>query len=139
MIEFVNHKDFRLSDPSFYANWLSSVITEEQHIEGEVSVVFYNDNQLLELNVSHLNHNTLTDIITFDYSQDKYLSGDLCISFERVQDNATKYGVSFPDEIARVMVHGILHLCGYKDKTKEHKATMTQKEDYYLSKLRLNL
>ncbi len=139
MIEFVNHKDFRLSNPSFYAKWLSSVITEEQHIEGEVSVVFYNDNQLLELNASHLNHNTFTDIITFDYSQDKYLSGDLCISFERVQDNATKYGVSFPDEIARVMVHGILHLCGYKDKTKEDKATMTQKEDYYLSKLRLSL
>ena len=139
MIEFVNHKDFTLSSPSCYAKWLSAVIVEEQFIEGEVSVVFYTDSQLFDLNIRHLKHDTFTDIITFDYSQGKILSGDLCISFQRVQDNAVIYDVSFSDEIARVMVHGVLHLCGYKDKTKEDQTTMTQKEDYYLSKLRLNI
>ena len=139
MIEFVNHKDFTLSSSSCYAKWLSAVIVEEQFIEGEVSVVFYNDSQLFDLNIRHLKHDTLTDIITFEYSQGKILSGDLCISFQRVQDNAAIYDVSFSDEIARVMVHGVLHLCGYKDKTKEDQTTMTQKEDYYLSKLRLNI
>lgn len=139
MIEFVNHKDFTLSSSSCYAKWLSAVIVEEQFIEGEVSVVFYTDSQLFDLNIRHLKHDTFTDIITFDYSQGKILSGDLCISFQRVQDNAVIYDVSFSDEIARVMVHGVLHLCGYKDKTKEDQTTMTQKEDYYLSKLRLNI
>lgn len=139
MIEFVNHKDFTLSSSSCYAKWLSAVIVEEQFIEGEVFVVFYTDSQLFDLNIRHLKHDTFTDIITFDYSQGKILSGDLCISFQRVQDNAAIYDVSFSDEIARVMVHGVLHLCGYKDKTKEDQTTMTQKEDYYLSKLRLNI
>lgn len=139
MIEFVNHKDFTLSNSSIYAKWLSAVIAEEQFIEGEVSVVFYSDNQLYDLNIRHLNHDSLTDIITFDYTQGRNLSGDLCISFQRVQENAAKYGVSDFNELGRVMVHGILHLCGFNDKTKEDQTTMTQKEDYYLSKLGLNL
>ena len=88
---------------------------------------------LLKLNIKHLNHNTLTDIISFDDTLGKLISGDIFISIDRVKENANKYNVSFIDELHRVMIHGILHFCKYNDKGKEDKLQMREKEDYYLS------
>ena len=97
--------------------------------------MFCDDNYLHKLNVEFLQHDTLTDIISFDYSVGKELHGDIFISIERVEDNAQDLGVDFEAELHRVMMHGILHYCGYKDKSKEDKKLMRQKEDFYLSKL----
>ena len=97
--------------------------------------MFCDDNYLHKLNVDFLQHDTLTDIISFDYSVGKELHGDIFISIERVKDNAQDLGVDFETELHRVMIHGILHYCGYKDKSKEDKMVMRQKEDFYLSKL----
>ncbi len=137
MIEFISHVDFNLPNNKEYFAWLSSIVSEEDFTLGDLSIVFCSDDQLLELNVSYLNHNTLTDVITFDYTQSKSISGDVCISIERVKDNAQAYGTTFMSELSRVMAHGVLHLCGYKDKTASDKLTMRLKEDYYLSSLHL--
>lgn len=137
MIEFISHVDFNLPNNKEYFAWLSSIVSEEDFTLGDLSIVFCSDDQLLELNVSYLNHNTLTDVITFDYTQNKSISGDVCISIERVKDNAQTYGTTFMSELSRVMAHGVLHLCGYKDKTASDKLTMRLKEDYYLSSLHL--
>ncbi len=88
---------------------------------------------MLGLNIKHLKHNTLTDIISFDYTLGKILSGDIFISVDRVKENALEYKVKVDDELQRVIIHGILHFCGYKDKTKDDKRLMRKKEDYYLS------
>ena len=114
-------------------DWLLEAIMEENRKAGEISYVFCDDEYLLKKNVKYLKHNTLTDIISFDYSTGKLISGDIFISIERVYENAEDFGVSFNDELHRVMIHGILHFCGFKDKTKEEKTLMRSKEDYYLS------
>ena len=100
---------------------------------GEIVYVFCNDAYLLKKNIEFLNHNTLTDVITFDYCKKDIISGDILISIERVKDNSRTYGVEFLTELDRVMVHGLLHLLEYKDKTKEEIKTMRAKENYYLS------
>ena len=115
------------------SKWITDLILKEGLKEGDINYIFCNDDYLLEKNVKYLNHNELTDIITFDYSIGKLLSGDIFISIERVKDNAISYNVEVKDELQRVMVHGVLHLCGYKDKSKEEKSLMRDKEDYYLS------
>ena len=139
MIDFISHKDFAFSKSSNYSKWLVDLILEEQFEPGELTIIFHNDNELLAMNLKYLNHDTLTDIITFDYSQGRILSGDICISFERVRENAYIYGVTFQSELARVMAHGILHLCGYNDKTKSETHVMRSKENYYVSKLQLDI
>lgn len=139
MIDFISHKDFALSKFPNYSKWLIDLIQEEQFEPGELTIIFHNDKELLAMNLKYLNHDTLTDIITFDYSQDRILSGDICISFERVRENANTYGVSFQVELARVMAHGLLHLCGYNDKTKSEIHVMRNKENYYVSKLQLEI
>ncbi len=102
---------------------------------GEVNVIFCSDEYLYSLNTSFLNHNTLTDIITFDYSEGNTLGGDIFISIERVRENAKIFLQSSKTELSRVIIHGFLHLCGYKDKTKREKKLMTLKEDFYLDDL----
>ncbi|MCB0460671.1 MAG: rRNA maturation RNase YbeY, partial [Flavobacteriaceae bacterium] len=99
----------------------------------DISYIFCDDDYLLDINVKYLKHNTLTDIISFDYTDDGLISGDVFVSIDRVKENAEKFNVSFQDELHRVMIHGILHFCGYKDKTKEEEQLMRSKEDYYLS------
>jgi len=113
--------------------WLVNALKSEEKVPGEISYIFCDDSHLLEMNVKYLKHDTLTDIITFDYTEGQVVSGDIFISIERVKENAKIYSKSFTDELNRVMVHGVLHLCGYKDKTPKDEALMRKKEDEYLS------
>jgi probable rRNA maturation factor len=113
--------------------WLMAVILAEGKSAGEISFIFCDDNYLLEMNVKYLSHDTFTDVITFDYSEENRISGDIFISTDRVRENASNFKKPFDEEIHRVMVHGVLHLCGFKDKTKKDAALMRQKEDTYLA------
>ncbi|NDK17978.1 MAG: rRNA maturation RNase YbeY [Zetaproteobacteria bacterium] len=114
-------------------NWIVKAILNENLKEGEVNYIFCDDIILSELNIKYLKHNTLTDIISFDYTIGKIISGDIFISIERVKENAELFNTKYVDELHRVMIHGVLHYCGYKDKTDEEKTQMRSKEDYYLS------
>lgn len=109
------------------------LVDKEDKSLGDISVIFCSDNYLLEMNREYLNHDYFTDIITFDYVEDDVISGDLFISWERVADNAQQLNVSFEQELYRVVLHGVLHLVGYKDKSDEEQKIMREKEDYYLS------
>ena len=129
MISFNYEKDFNLDNEKVFASWLSSVIVSENKKEGEINYIFCDDDYLHQINMEYLNHDTLTDIISFDYSMGNELHGDIYISIERVQDNAVDFNVSFDEELRRVMVHGVLHYCGYKDKSDEDEALMRSKEE----------
>lgn len=114
-------------------NWLKGVIESEGFVLGDVNYVFCSDDYLLKINVEYLDHDFLTDIITFDNSEEEELiEGDIFISLDRVKDNAKTFEVSFEYELKRVLVHGILHLCGYLDKTDEEETLMRSKENHYL-------
>ncbi len=129
MISFNYETEFELSNETLFSQWISAVILSEEKSEGEISYVFCNDDFLHKINVEYLNHDTLTDIISFDYSEGNFLHGDIFISVERVADNAVDFGVSFEEELRRVMIHGILHYCGYKDKSEDDERLMRKKED----------
>ena len=129
MISFNYENDFELNNEEQFSNWISRVIVSEVKKEGEINYIFCDDDYLLNLNEQYLNHDTLTDIISFDYSMGNEIHGDIFISTERVIDNAADFKVSFEEELKRVMVHGVLHYCGYKDKTEEDEALMRSKED----------
>ena len=129
MISFNYENEFELSNEEQLSNWISNVIVSEDKKEGEINYIFCDDEYLLSLNEQYLNHDTLTDIISFDYSVGKELHGDIFISTERVLENAAEFKVSFEDELKRVMVHGVLHYCGYKDKSDEDEKLMRSKED----------
>jgi len=133
MIDFNYLGKFILENEHEIASWIQFLLDEEDRDLGEVSYIFCDDEYLYDLNVKHLKHNTLTDIISFDYSLGKVISGDIYISTERVLENAGERGLEFLEELHRVIVHGILHFVGYKDKTEQEKKTMRTKEDYYLS------
>jgi len=133
MIDFNYLDKFQLSQEQEIRAWLEFVLDQEDRELGEVSYIFCDDDYLYDINVKHLNHNTLTDIISFDYSLGKVVSGDIYISIERVDENARERGIEFNDELYRVMVHGMLHYIGYKDKSESQSKTMRKKEDYYLS------
>ncbi len=126
--------DFEFHDQESSKEWLKNVIREEQKYVGDIVYVFTEDEYLHSINLDFLNHDTLTDIITFDTSEDaRIISGEIYISVERVADNARTLRKDFQDELSRVLVHGVLHLIGYGDKTPEEKTEMTAKEDYYLN------
>ena len=129
MISFNYESDFVLTLEDVYASWIETIVESENKILGEISYIFCDDDYLHEINVQYLNHDTLTDIISFDYSLGNELNGDIFISIERVRDNANDFNVSFNEELKRVMVHGILHYCGYKDKSESDELIMRQKED----------
>lgn len=112
-----------------YTDWLNKVADNEGFSIGEISYVFVNDEELRSMNKKYLNHDYYTDIITFDYSEIKNLNGDIFISIDRVRENATKFNVTREEELRRVMVHGILHLMGYKDGTTDEKNVMRTLED----------
>ena len=125
---------FRLLKQNELRMWLVSVAKKEGFKVESINIILCSDEYLYQVNVSYLKHKTYTDIITFDYSQRKSpLSGELYISIERVMDNADNLGIKASEEFHRVMVHGVLHLCGYGDKTASDKALMRKKEDFYLS------
>lgn len=129
MISFNYETNFILDNESVYADWLSSVILSENKKEGDINYIFCDDDYLHTINVEYLDHDTLTDIISFDYSVGNELHGDIYVSVERVEDNAKDFEVSFDEELKRVLVHGILHYCGYKDKSEEDSLLMRSKED----------
>lgn len=133
MIEFNSTNNFELSNPEELLQWLTSVIEAEQKQMGEINYIFCDDAYLHKLNVEYLNHDTLTDVISFDYTSGDVISGDVYISVERVEDNAADFKTSFTDELSRVMVHGLLHYCGYKDKSEDEAKEMRAKENLYLS------
>lgn len=135
MISFNYEIDFELSNADKISKWLSSVILSEKFREGDINYIFCDDEYLLELNMEFLNHETLTDIISFDYTVGKELHGDIFVSVERVKENAKEFEVSFNEELNRVLVHGILHYCGYKDKVDEDTRVMREREDHYLGEL----
>ena len=133
MIDFNYLNDFRLENEDKIVSWIQFVLDEEDRELGEVSYIFCDDEYLKDINIKYLKHNELTDIISFDYSLGKVVSGDIYISTERVHENAGDRNLEFRDELQRVMVHGILHYIGYKDKSESEKKKMRAKEDYYLS------
>lgn len=115
--------------------WITETIRTEGYKTGEVNIVVCSDAYLLAINRQYLQHDTYTDIVTFDSREvADVIAGDIFISIDRVRENAAKFGVSEADELHRVIIHGILHLCGYGDKKKKDKALMTEKEDFYLAR-----
>ena len=138
MIDFQYIENDKLSNTEDLNLWINNVIKEEEMIIGELVYVLCNDEYLLKKNIQFLNHNTLTDVITFDYSGKKIISGDILISTERVAENAKIFNVNYLTELHRVMVHGLLHLLGYKDKIEKDANTMREKENYYLNKFTNN-
>ena len=128
MIEYNYELDFKLKDESYYSDWISRIIELENHKEGDISYIFCDDAYLLDLNKRYLDHDTYTDIITFDYTDGLIISGDIFISVDRLLSNAVEYGVEFKEELLRVMSHGILHLLGYKDKSDVDAGIMRNKE-----------
>ena len=129
MISFNCETDFELGDEEIFGDWISRVILSEGKKEGDINYIFCDDTYLHKLNVEYLEHDTLTDVISFDYCVGNELHGDIFISVERVEDNAKDFGVSFANELKRVIIHGILHYCGYRDKTEEDEALMRTKEE----------
>ena len=129
MINFNSEIDFQLEDEMQYSNWISRVILSENKKEGEINYIFCDDEFLLNINQQYLNHDYYTDIISFDYSVGNELHGDIFISVERVQENAEDFKVAFEEELKRVIIHGVLHYCGYKDKSDEEEVLMRNKED----------
>ena len=134
MLKFSSSTSFRLTSQKRISLWLLAVISSEEKVLKEVSFNFCNDQELLKVNQEFLSHDNLTDIITFDYSDPSGIVGEVLISTERVKDNALDFDQLFDVELRRVMVHGVLHLCGYKDKSDDEKILMTKKEDFYLSR-----
>lgn len=126
--------DFQLASEDKISLWLKALISEEQKDFTTINIVFCNDAYLLKKNQEYLDHDTYTDIITFQYSEEP-LEGDIFISIERVKENALTLKNTFESELNRVIAHGVLHLCGYGDKSDEEKAIMRSKEDFYLAKL----
>lgn len=128
MVIFNYETDFQLENESKYEDWIDSIIESEDKEPGEINYIFCDDDYLLEINKQYLDHDTLTDIISFDYCIGDLISGDIFISIDRIKDNAQEYDVSFNNELLRVMSHGILHYCGYKDKTQDEQLLMRTKE-----------
>ena len=132
MISFNYQTDFSLVDEDKLANWIGLVVSAEGYSIREVNYIFCTDQELLRLNQQFLKHDTFTDVIGFDYSVGKQLQGDIYISIERVSENAKEFDTGFEEELRRVMVHGILHFCGYKDKGIEQQELMKAKENKHL-------
>ncbi|MFD2863497.1 rRNA maturation RNase YbeY [Mucilaginibacter antarcticus] len=126
---------YKLKDKLKVKRWISETIMAEGYKLNELSYIFCSDAYLLRINQQYLNHDTFTDIVTFDNSEEEMIiTGDIFISVPRTQENAEKFKVSTIDELHRVLIHGALHLLGYKDKRPADKKKMTEKEDYYLAK-----
>ena len=129
MITFNSETSFTLKNQKKLADWISNVVLSEDFEVGEINYIFCDDVYLHKINQEFLNHDTFTDIISFDYTLGKEVGGDIFISIERVLENAEKFNEVFENELYRVMIHGILHFMGYKDKTKKEKTLMRTKED----------
>ncbi len=129
MIEFNYMSGEPLQEETTISNWISSIIQSEGYEPGDIVYVFCSDDYLLGINREFLNHDTLTDIISFDYKMGNTIHGEIYISRERVEENSIEFGTTFEQELKRVIIHGILHFCGYKDGSSQQKTLMRQKED----------
>lgn len=129
MISFNYETDFQLDNETLYSDWISKVILTENKKEGEINYIFCDDEFILNINKQYLSHDYYTDIISFDYSVGNELHGDIFVSVERVMENAEDFNVTFGEELKRVIIHGILHYCGYKDKSEDDEVVMRNKED----------
>lgn len=134
MIEFNFETDFVLNSPESYKKWIETIIHDYNFDVGAISYIFCDDEYLLQINQQYLNHDDLTDIISFDYSEEKLISGDIFISIERVQENAKEFKVDFQLELLRVMSHGILHFIGFKDKNENDVKEMRKNEEICILK-----
>lgn len=134
-IEFFSEDtDFALNQPDSYSGWIDSIIKKEGFTLESLNYIFCSDEYLYQMNVDHLAHDTLTDIITFDNSDEEdVIESDIFISVDRVRENSQTQGLPFEDELARVLIHGVLHLMGWNDKSEEEKKQMREKEDACLS------
>ena len=128
-IEFHYLNDFLLEEESGYSDWINRIFKMEGAVLDQLDYVFCSDDYLFKVNVEYLNHNTYTDIITFDYSVDERITGDIFISIDRVKENAKAFDVEFISELRRVMSHGVLHLLGYNDKSDEERDIMRSMEN----------
>lgn len=129
-IQFVNKKTrFKLKEKERIASWVERVVLMYHKFPGDIQYIFCDDTFLAEMNQQYLQHNTLTDIITFNYNSGHYISGDIFISIDRIKENAATYKTTIEDELHRVMIHGILHLCGLNDKSPKDKKLMQEKEN----------
>ena len=128
MIDFVYNTDFQIENQGVFSKWLVEVAAAENCLIHDLVFLFVSDQELLAMNKKFLKHNHFTDVITFGELEDDKISGNIAISVDRVLDNSKTYGVRFDEELKRVMVHGLLHIVGYNDKTKKEKLTMSQKE-----------
>jgi probable rRNA maturation factor len=124
---------FNLPDELKTRGWVSDTIIKEGMLPGEINYIFCSDAYLLKMNLEHLNHDSFTDIITFNYCEDNVVNSDVFISIDRVKENAETFKCSFENELNRVMIHGVLHLVGYDDKSDDDKQIMRAKEDFYLN------
>jgi len=133
-IQFLSEKiQFKLPNPRKTVSWIKTVIKKEKSTLGSITYIFCSDEYLRELNIQYLKHKTYTDIITFNYGSKKVIEGEIYISVDRIKENAEKFGIEFNTELRRVIIHGVLHLIGYNDKSKTEKALMRKKEDTCLS------
>lgn len=133
MVLFHTLTAFQLGHKLLFKSWLKSIAVAEGYKLGDINYIFCDDEYLLGINQQYLQHDTYTDIITFDYVEGRYLSGDIYISIDRVRENAHIFNVSFGEELLRVLSHGLLHLCGYKDKSDDEAALMRKKEAWAMS------
>lgn len=132
MIAFFYETDFKLKDSRVWKNWIKESVQKEGFSIGELNYIFCDDEYILEINRDYLNHDYYTDVIGFQYSQGSDLTGDIYISVDRITENAKENQTEFKNELARVMIHGVLHFMGYGDKTELEKQKMTELEDFYL-------
>ena len=126
---------FDLEERDDIQKWIVDTINNEQKLVGEITYIFCSDSYLHKINMEHLNHDTFTDIITFNYNIEEMINSDIFISVDRVKENAESFNTTFQNELSRVIIHGILHLIGYDDKSDADKEVMRSKEDFYLSLL----
>ncbi|MDR0415518.1 MAG: rRNA maturation RNase YbeY [Prevotellaceae bacterium] len=134
----VEQVKFSLAGRKILKAWVRQVAEAEGKTIGDIACIFCSDSYLLSLNKSYLNHDYYTDVITFDYSNGNTIAGDIFVSVDRVRDNAVDYEVSFRSELCRVVIHGVLHLCGYHDSVEAERKIMRAKEDFYLKNLPLS-
>ncbi len=133
MIQFFFENIDKIALSNRTKDWLINLITNEQKKPGDINYIFCDDEYLLKVNQDFLQHDYYTDVITFDYVKGKTIAGDIFVSLPRISENAETHSKDFNIELHRVLAHGILHLCGYKDKTEEEIQEMRNKEDYYLN------
>ena len=130
---FTEQIQFNLKGKNNIKKWIKNSIENEKRITGTINFIFTSDKNLLEINKKYLTHNYFTDIITFNYCENNIINGDIFISIDTVKNNSTRFNVSFIDELHRVMIHGVLHLLEYDDKSDDQKAVMREKENHYLT------